>query len=73
MPPEREWKLRISDIPDALTAIQEYTAGTDLSRFAEDRKKVDAVVRNRKNAKNQVRPHLSVIFLPTSNLCQPIE
>jgi uncharacterized protein with HEPN domain len=27
MPPERGWKLRISDILDALTAIQEYTAG----------------------------------------------
>ena len=46
MPPERGWKLRISDILDAIVAIQKYTAGMDLKRFAEDRKTVDAVVRN---------------------------
>jgi len=46
MPPERGWKLRISDILDAITAIQEYTAGMDLNRFTKDRKTVDAVVRN---------------------------
>ena len=46
MPPERGWKLRISDILDAIAAIQEYTAGMDLNRFTEDRKTVDAVVRN---------------------------
>jgi uncharacterized protein with HEPN domain len=46
MPPERGWKLRISDILDAISAIQEYTAGMDLKRFTEDRKTVDAVVRN---------------------------
>ena len=46
MPPERGWKLRISDILDAIAAIQEYTAVMDLSRFTEDRKTVDAVVRN---------------------------
>ena len=46
MPPERGWKLRISDILDAIAAIQKYTAGMDLNSFAEDRKTVDAVVRN---------------------------
>ena len=46
MPPERGWKLRISDILDAIAAIQEYAAGMDLKRFAEDRKTVDAVVRS---------------------------
>jgi uncharacterized protein with HEPN domain len=46
MPPERGWKLRISDIIDAITAIQEYTAGMDFDDFTEDRKTVDAVVRN---------------------------
>ena len=46
MPPERVWKIRISDILDAIEAIQEYTAGMDFKRFAEDRKTVDAVVRN---------------------------
>ena len=46
MPPERGWKLRISDVLDAIAAIQEYVTGMDLKRFAEDRKTVDAVVRN---------------------------
>ena len=46
MPPERGWKLRISDIIDAIAAIKEYTAGMNLKSFAEDRKTVDAVVRN---------------------------
>jgi len=46
MPPERGWKLRIPDILEAMTAIQDYTAGMDLNNFAEDRKTVDAVVRN---------------------------
>ena len=46
MPPERGWTLRISEILGAITAIQQYTAGMDLSRFTEDRKTVDAVVRN---------------------------
>jgi uncharacterized protein with HEPN domain len=46
MPPERGWKFRISDILDAIAAIQEYTDGMDLKRFAGDRKTVDAVVRN---------------------------
>ena len=46
MPPDRGWKLRISDILEAITAIQEYTAGMDLMRFSEDRKTIDAVVRN---------------------------
>jgi predicted nucleotidyltransferase len=39
-------KLRISDILDAIAAIQEYTAGMNLKRFTEDRKTVDAVARN---------------------------
>ena len=46
MPPERGWKFRISDILDAISAIQDYTARMDLNRFAEDRKTFDAVVRN---------------------------
>jgi uncharacterized protein with HEPN domain len=46
MPPERGWKIRISDILDAIAAIQEYTTGMDLKLFAEDRKTADAVVRN---------------------------
>ena len=46
MPPERGWKLRISDILEAMTAIQDYTAWMDLNNFAEDLKTVDAVVRN---------------------------
>ncbi len=46
MPRERGWKLRISDILEAITAIQEYTAGMALKSFTEDRKTVDAVIRN---------------------------
>jgi len=46
MPPERGWKLRISDIIDAMDAIQQYTDGMDLDSFEADRKTVDAVVRN---------------------------
>ena len=46
MPPERGWKLRISDILEAMAAIQDYTAGMDLNKFSKDRKTVDAVIRN---------------------------
>lgn len=45
MPP-RDWKFRIQDILDAVQAIQEYTEGMAFKTFSEDRKTVDAVVRN---------------------------
>lgn len=45
MPP-RNWRLRITDILDAINAIQQFTAGMDFDAFAADRKTVDAVLRN---------------------------
>lgn len=45
MPP-KNWAIRISDILDALAAIQTYTAGLTFAGFANDRKTVDAVIRN---------------------------
>jgi uncharacterized protein with HEPN domain len=44
--PPRDWRLRLRDILDAIAAIQEYTAGMDFESFCQDRKTVDAVVRN---------------------------
>ncbi len=45
MPP-RDWKLRIKDIMDAISAILGYTEGMKYQTFAADRKTVDAVIRN---------------------------
>ena len=45
MPP-REWRLRIEDMLDAKGAIEEFVAGMDFEAFRDDRKAVDAVVRN---------------------------
>ena len=45
MPP-RDWKLRIADILDAISAIQQHTVGMDYTTFVADRKTVDAVIRN---------------------------
>jgi uncharacterized protein with HEPN domain len=42
----REWRLRVQDILDAISAIQAYTAGMDYAAFAQDRRTVDAVLRN---------------------------
>lgn len=40
------WKLRITDILDAIAAIREYTMGMEYEEFAHDRKTVDAVLRS---------------------------
>ncbi len=45
MPP-RDWRLRISDILEAITRIDLYTSGMNFALFAKDEKTVDAVVRN---------------------------
>lgn len=42
----RNWKLRITDILDAIAAIQAYTSGMEYEHFAHDPKTVDAVLRN---------------------------
>ena len=44
--PHRDWKLRIKDIVDAINAIQGYTEGMKYKTFVDDRKTVDAVIRN---------------------------
>jgi uncharacterized protein with HEPN domain len=45
MPP-REWRFRIHDLLDAIESIRAYTEGMDFTAFRNDRKTVDAVVRN---------------------------
>ena len=42
----REWRVRVQDILDSIAAIQSYTRGMDYSAFAQDRKTIDAVLRN---------------------------
>jgi len=44
--PRRDWKFLILDILGAIDAIQKYTRGMELKTFTEDRRTVDAVVRN---------------------------
>ena len=45
MPPRR-WKLRVRDILDAIENIQQYIEGLDYDAFINDRKTMDAVIRN---------------------------
>ena len=45
MPP-RDWRIRVEDIIEAASAIAGYVQGLTYEEFAEDRKTVDAVVRN---------------------------
>ncbi len=44
--PHRDWKFRIQDIMDAVGTISRYTQGMELNTFIDDRRTVDAVVRN---------------------------
>jgi uncharacterized protein with HEPN domain len=41
--PPRQWKLRITDILEAVAAIQEYVKGMDLEAFLRDPRTMDAV------------------------------
>lgn len=43
---KREWKLFIEDILESIELIESYVAGMDFDNFKDDRKTVDAVVRN---------------------------
>lgn len=43
---EERWRVRIEDILDAVRRIQAYTADMTADQFREDRKTIDAVVRN---------------------------
>lgn len=42
----RDWKFRLEDILDALERIFEYVQGMDYDSWSNDRKTMDAVVRN---------------------------
>ncbi len=42
----REWRVRVQDILDSIAAIQTYTIGMDYSTFIQDRRTIDAVLRN---------------------------
>ena len=44
--PRRGWKLRISDIIEAIENALDYSAGMTYEQFVADRKTIDAVVRN---------------------------
>lgn len=44
--PRRGWKLRISDIIEAIENALDYSAGMTFEQFVADRKTIDAVVRN---------------------------
>lgn len=44
--PRREWRLRITDILEAIEAILEYTQGMDLESLSTKRQTIYAVVRN---------------------------
>ena len=45
MPP-RDWRIRVEDIVEAAITIAGFVQGLTHEEFAEDRKTVDAVVRN---------------------------
>jgi uncharacterized protein with HEPN domain len=44
--PLRDWRFRIRDILDAIESIRSYTEGMDFVTFENDKRTVDAVVRN---------------------------
>ena len=43
---KRDWKLFVEDILESLDLIEEYVEDMEFENFKEDRKTVDAVVRN---------------------------
>ena len=45
MPP-RSWKIRISDIVEAIEKVLEYSKGMVFENFVADQKTIDAVIRN---------------------------
>ena len=44
--PLRNWKIRISDIIEAIENVLEYSKGMTFESFITDQKTIDAVVRN---------------------------
>lgn len=43
---KREWKLFVEDILESIGLIEEYVKGMEFDAFKQDRKTIDAVVRN---------------------------
>jgi len=43
---DREWKLFVEDILESIELIESYVANMDIENFKNDRKTIDAVVRN---------------------------
>jgi uncharacterized protein with HEPN domain len=44
----RNWRFRLDDIVDALDAISEYVENIDYADWIQDKKTIDAVIRNLK-------------------------
>ena len=44
--PLRSWKIRISDIIEAIENVREYSDGMTFESFVADHKTIDAVIRN---------------------------
>jgi uncharacterized protein with HEPN domain len=42
----RNWRFRLEDMDEALEAISEYVGDMDFAAWMDDRKTVDAVIRN---------------------------
>ncbi len=62
---ERDWKMRIEDMLEAIEAIQRYTAGMELNSFVADLLTVDAVAWNFSiigEAERQVPPEVEARY-----------
>ncbi len=44
--PLRSWKIRITDIVEAIEQVLEYSKGMVFENFVADQKTIDAVIRN---------------------------
>jgi uncharacterized protein with HEPN domain len=44
--PPRDWLVRVEDMLDAALAVSDFVTGMTFEQFREDRKTIDAVVRN---------------------------
>jgi len=44
--PRRNWKIRVSDIIEAIENVLDYSKGMTFERFVADQKTMDAVIRN---------------------------
>ena len=43
---KRQWRLFVEDIIESIDLIESYVEGMDFRKFSDDRKAIDAVVRN---------------------------